>query len=58
VHLQCKYNHNVDSVIAALLFSPVVKEDEMGECMTWMQEKRNAYGVLVGKNEAQTMWKN
>jgi hypothetical protein len=29
VHLQCKYNRNIDSVIAAFLFSPVVKEDEM-----------------------------
>jgi hypothetical protein len=31
----------------------VVKEDEMGECMAWIQEKRNSYRVLVGKPEAE-----
>lgn len=58
VHLQFKYNHNIGSVITAFLFSPVVKEDEMGECMAWIQEKRNSYRVLVGKPEAETTWKN
>jgi len=60
VHLQFKYvyNHNVDSVITAFLFSSVVKEDEMGECMACIQEKRNSCRVLVGKPEAETTWKN
>jgi hypothetical protein len=46
------------SVLTAFLFSPVVKEDEMVECMAWIQEKRNSYRVLVGKPEAETTWKN
>jgi hypothetical protein len=33
----------------------VVKEDEMGECMAWIGEKRNAYRVLVGKLEAKRL---
>jgi hypothetical protein len=58
LHLQCKYNHNVDSVITAFLFSPVVMEDEMGECVAWIQEKSNSCKVLVWKPEAETTWKN
>jgi hypothetical protein len=30
----------------------MVEKDEMGECVAWILEKRNAYRILVGKLEA------